>query len=106
MNVTKLKFDARSLGKKLLLIDVVPVYSYDKGVRTDEVAGYRYIIVAEQMAFEKLGVKIMGEKLMDKPEQGYREVAFDGLELYPYYREGSCEVAAIATGIREVKTGQ
>lgn len=106
MKLSDLKIDTRCLGKKMLLIDVLPVYAYEDNVRTDKVTGYRYVVVLEELRFEKLGVKIYGDALMEKPEEGFKEVVFENLELHPYILKGNCEITAIATGVREVKTGQ
>lgn len=103
LNIKDLKFDPRSLGSKLLLVDVRPAYEYQEGKRTDRIVGYRYEIVLPDKGFEKLAVKIEGPQQMDKPD-GYAEVVFDGLEIYAYVSGGQIQVGARATGIREVKS--
>lgn len=103
LRLSDLKIAPESLGSKLLLTDVRPVYEYKDGVRTDRVTGYRYMTVLPEKSFEKLGVKIEGPQQLDKPD-GYAEVVFDGLEIYAYVSGGQIQVGARATGIREVKS--
>lgn len=98
MNLTKLIINPKSLGKQLLLVDIVPVYTYQNGSRTDVIEGYRYVLALPDHAFEKIGIKIAGDKLLDKPD-GYIEVSLDGLELFIYWRNGQYELGATATGI-------
>ena len=44
LNIRDLKIDNASLGDKLLLVEVVPVYEYKDKQRTDNLLGYRYVI--------------------------------------------------------------
>ena len=99
MQITNLKITPSSLGKKLLLVDVTPCYAYLNGQRTDTIEGYRYIVALPELGFDKLSVKISGEKLIEKPET-YVEVSFEGLELFIYWRLGNYDVGATATGIK------
>lgn len=99
MNLTNLKLNSTCLGKKMLLVDIIPCYRYSNGVKTDDIDAYRYIVALPDMEFEKLGIKIDGEKLMDKPAT-YVEVTFDELELFIYWRAGIYDVGATAKGIR------
>lgn len=98
MKVTDLKIDNKTLGKKLLLVDVTPCFIYENGNRTSNIDGYRYTVALPEHAFDKLQVKILGEQLVEKPE-GYVEVTFEGLEIFIYWRNGNYEVGATATGI-------
>ena len=41
LNIRDLKIDNASLGDKLLLVEVVPVYEYKDKQRTDNLIGYR-----------------------------------------------------------------
>lgn len=104
MKVQDLIIDAQaSIGKKTLLVEVIPCYQYKDGKRTDVIEAYRYVVALPEKAFEKLGVKISGNQLMDVTEQGYEDVQFDGLELHLYWQQGTYEMAATATGIHKVK---
>lgn len=98
MNLSSLIINNKTLGKQLLLIDVLPVYVYEDGKRTQEIEGYRYVVTLPEKQFEKIGIKILGEQLIDKPD-GYVEVTFDGLELFLYWRNGQYELGATATGV-------
>ena len=103
LRLSDLKIAPESLGSKLLLTDVRPVYEYKDGVRTDHVTGYRYMTVLPEKSFEKLGVKIEGPQLIDQPS-GYAEVQYEGLEIYAYQQYGTIAVGARATGIHRVQT--
>ena len=84
-----------------MLVEVTPAYVYKNGVKTNEIEGYRYGLVLPEIGFERLSVKILGDKLMEQPEQ-YAEVDLEGLEITLYHKGGSYDVfaTATATGIR------
>lgn len=94
----ELKFDIESLGNKLLLVDVVPVYEYRDNVRTDNVVAHRYIVAVPEHELEKLAVKIDGKQLVEKPDM-FVEVEFDGLEITAYENRGTPQIRAKANGI-------
>lgn len=98
LNIRDLKIDPASLGAKKLLVDIVPTYEYKDGHRTGTVTGYRYIVALPDLSLEKLGVKIEGKQLMEKPD-GYAEVEFSGLEVSAYESQGKTQISAKATGI-------
>ena len=82
----------------MLLVDITPAYEYKDGRRLDTVTGYRYIVALPEHGLEKLGVKIDGKQLLDKPD-GFAEVEFDGLEVFAYEAQGKTQISARATGI-------
>ena len=90
LNIRDLKIDPASLGAKKLLVDIVPTYEYKDGHRTETVTGYRYIVALPDLSLEKLGVKIGGKQLMEKPD-GYAEVEFSGLEVSAYESQGKTQ---------------
>ena len=98
LNIRNLKIDPTSLGEKMLLVDITPAYEYKDGRRLDTVTGYRYIVALPEHGLEKLGVKIDGKQLLDKPD-GFAEVEFDGLEVFAYETQGKTQISARATGI-------
>ena len=98
LNIRELRIDPASLGAKKLLVDIAPAYEYKDGRRQDNVTGYRYIVALPEHGLEKLGVKIEGRQLMEKPE-GYAEVEFQGLEVFAYEAQGRAQVSARAAGI-------
>ena len=98
MNITDLKISNESLGKRLWLVDVLPVYEYKNNERTDKVCGYKYTVVLPDKNFERIGIKVEGKKLLEKPE-GYAEVVFDNLELFIYWMNGQPNVGARAAGV-------
>lgn len=101
LNIRDLRIDNASLGRKMLLVDVVPTYTYQDGKRTDDIGGYRYIICLPEHKLEKLGVKIDGPQQMEQPD-GFVEVEFDGLEVTAYEMQGKVQFVAKAMGVRAV----
>ena len=100
LNIRDLRIDPASLGAKMLLVDVVPVYEYKDDRRTDTVTGYRYIVALPEKSLEKIGVKIEGPQLMGRPESGFVEVNFTGLEVGAYQdRNKTVQISAKAAGI-------
>lgn len=105
INIRDLRIDPASLGAKKLLVDIVPVYEYKNNQRTDEVVAFRYIVALPALRLEKIGVKIDGKQLMDKPD-GFAEVEFSDLEVSAYESQGHTQVTAKATGIMLVDKGK
>ena len=87
LKVRDLRIDPASLGAKKLLVDVVPAYEYRNNQRTDTVTGYRYVVALPAHSLEKIGVRIDGKQLMEKPE-GFIEVEFSDLEVSAYEAQG------------------
>ena len=102
LKVRDLRIDPASLGAKKLLVDIAPAYQYNNGKRTDNVTGYRYIIALPAHSLEKIGVRIDGKQLMEKPE-GFAEVEFSDLEVSAYESQGHVQLTAKATGISAAK---
>ena len=100
MNITKLRLTPAVLGNQLLLVAVKPEYEYQNGVRTNKIIGYKYEVVASELGFEHVTVKIAGEQQMDTPDGGYTEVNFEGLQVFLYWRQGSYDLGCTATKIR------
>lgn len=98
LNIRDLRIDPASLGAKKLLVDIMPAYEYKDGRRTDTVTGYRYVVALPEWGLEKIGVKIEGKQLMDKPD-GFAEVEFTGLDVMIYEAQGHAQVSAKATGV-------
>lgn len=103
LNIRDLKIDPASLGNTMLLVDVLPMYQYKDGVRMDTVIGYRYMVALPSHALEKIGVKIDGPQLMDKPDD-FVPVTFSGLEVQIYESGGKVAVTAKATGVHATET--
>lgn len=105
LNIRDLRIDPACLGQKKLLVDIVPVYEYKDSKRTDTVVAYRYIVALPELRLEKLGVKIEGRQIMEKPD-GFAEVEFDGLEVSAYESQGRTQITAKATGVSLVNPGK
>lgn len=105
INIRDLRIDPRCLGDSMLLVDIVPTYEYQNKQRTEKVVGYRYVVALPSMGLEKLGIKIDGEKRLEKPE-GYSEVKFENLEIGLYEAQGHVNVTAKASGIHLAKKPQ
>lgn len=102
--IKNLKIDTASLGKHKLLVDVAPVAEYVGGQRTDKVVGYRYVVALPEHSFEKLSVKIAGDKLLDVPDgKDYVAVDFKALDIKVYEAQGKAQLSATATEIYEIK---
>lgn len=105
LNIRDLRIDPTCLGHKKLLVDIVPVYEYSDNKRTDTIVAYRYIVALPDLRLEKIGVKIEGKQLMDKPE-GFVEVEFDGLEVSAYESQGHIQITAKAAGVSLVSAAK
>ncbi len=101
MTITDLIIDPKSLGTKLWLVDVAPVYEYKNNKRTENVSGYRYTVAMPEKNLDKISIKIEGKQQLEKPE-GYAEVTFHGLEVFIYWMNGQPQIGAKATGISMV----
>ena len=66
MTITDLIIDPKSLGNKLWLVDVVPVYEYKDNKRTENIIAYRYIVAMPEKNLDKINVKIEGKQLIEK----------------------------------------
>lgn len=103
MQVTDLIIDPISLGRELWLVDVMPVYEYKDGRRTDNVVAYRYIVAMPERNLDKIGIKIEGKQLIEKPD-GYSNVKFTDLEVFLYWCNGQVQIGAKATNVALVNT--
>ena len=98
LNIRDLRIDPASLGEKKLLVEIIPAYEYKDGVKTNNIIAHRYVVALPKHNLEKIGVRIDGEQLMDKPE-GFVEVEFENLEVLAYEMRGNLQISAKATGI-------
>lgn len=73
-------------------MDITPAYEYNDGHRSDTITGYRYIVALPEHSLEKIGVKIEGRQLLEKPE-GFAEVEFSGLEVFAYESQGRTQIS-------------
>ena len=106
LNLTDVVIDAgKTLGGKIILTDIKPVFLYNGGQKTDTCIGYKYFVVLPERRFEKIGVKVDGDLMIDESE-GSIEVVFDGLEISIYFDFDHREykLTAKATAIRPVKS--
>ena len=101
MKLRDMWFDNACLGKKMLLVEVIPAYEYKDKQRTDTISGYRYVVCLVDHHLEKLNVRIDGPQLMEQPD-GFVEVEFEGLEVRAYENKGVVNFTAKATGIYAV----
>ena len=101
MKLRDMWFDNACLGKKMLLVEVIPAYEYKDKQRTDTISGYRYVVCLVDHHLEKLNVRIDGPQLMAQPD-GFVEVEFEGLEVRAYENKGVVNFTAKATGIYAV----
>ena len=102
LNIRDLRIDPASLGRKMLLVDVMPAYEYKDGKRTETVTGYRYVVCLAEHRLEKLSVRIDGPQQMEQPE-GYVDVEFTDLVVTGYESQGKLQFSAKASGIFPVE---
>ena len=98
MTINRLVVDNESLGK-MYLCDILPYSEYKNGKKLDGIYGYKYIVALPKRGFEKLNVKIPGDKLMETPKNGFFEVKFENLIASIYTINGKSDVTAKATNI-------
>ena len=104
LKLSNLIISPESLGERLWLTDVVAVFEYKDNRKTENIVGYRYVIVLPDRNFDKIGVKIEGAQQLKPPENGSVDVRFDNLELFIYMMNGSPQIGARATKITLANT--
>lgn len=103
MDVRDLVVDtAASCGNKMLLTEVKPYFDYVNGVRSSEVAGYRYTVVLLERKFEKLQVRIAGSQQIELNEDENKSVKFDNLKMELVWSPNGYTVKALADAIKAV----
>lgn len=108
LNIRDLVIDAEAtLGKHPLLTGVKNVYEYKGDIRTDKVIGYKYELALPDHNLDKIDVKILGEKQLEKDEEaGFSEVKLVGLTMGLYRSDkGGYNIYCNADGIELVKKG-
>lgn len=74
-----------TLGTNLMLVDAPrAVYRYEKEQRTDELLGFLYSVLCPAMSYEKINIKVAGNKPILDPDEwagGALPVAFTNLHL-------------------------
>lgn len=98
MTITDLIISPESFGKKLWLVDIIPVYEYKDNKKTENITGYRYTVAMPERSLDKISIKIDGKQQVEKPD-GYAEVIFSNLEVFIYWMNGQPQVGAKATAI-------
>ena len=102
LNLSELIIDPRSVGKKLFLVAVKPVYDYREGDRSADVpVGYKYESGRHGKRMEKVAVRVDGDCQMEEPES-FQEVVLDGLQLSLYWTPQGHQIRATASKIRPV----
>ena len=93
--------DNSCLGKEMLLVETAPHFEYVNNVRTNNLLGYKYTVVLPQHGFEKLDVKIPGNKLLEVQAGQSIAVSFTGLRVKPYisFKNSDLRFTASADGI-------
>lgn len=102
INIKEVVIDSyKTLGNSMFLTEVRPYYEYKDGVKSNNVAGYKYS-VCRKKDLEKIDVKIAGKQLVEAPQEGYIEVKFNDLAMSLYMMEGKPQVTASASSISVV----
>lgn len=81
MKITDLKLEIGQFGKRMNLTSVEPYYIYEAGKKTDKIGGYKYNVVLLDKNYEKISVKIAGNKLIEEQEKYDIPIKFVGLEV-------------------------
>lgn len=103
LSIRDVAIDPKSLGNKMILTDVLPVYEFINNRRGDKIVGYKYVVALPKHSFEKIAVKIAGDKLVEKPET-YAEVNFENIEVFAYNSQGVIVIGARATDIKIINS--
>lgn len=99
----------KTLGEGLVLVDIEKSFVYDKNVKTDEIDGFKYIVLSPNLAYEKVSIKIKGDscKFPEFKVGMNIPVKFSNLEitLFQNYRSAAKEIliSALADDVVEVK---
>lgn len=100
MRINDVVIDANAtLGSGLLLTEVIPVYAYLDGKRTDTIVAYKYVLAMSERGFDKIAVKIAGPKQVESPVDDTPMVELEGLQVFVYYLNGKYNLGARATAI-------
>jgi hypothetical protein len=75
MTITDLIISPESLGKKLWLVDIAPVYEYKENRRTENITGYRYTVAMPERSLDKISIKIDGKQQVEN-RKGMRKLHF------------------------------
>ena len=102
MKLADLKIDNKIFGSKMLLISVEEAAEYLEGKKTGRVDGYKYTVVLPEMNYEKLTVKIAGDKKLDADGRT-PDVKFEDLVCTAYVMDRSVGIKATAKNITSVK---
>lgn len=92
--------DNTCLGQDMVVTGVRPYYTYENGVRTDKLEGFRYSVILLEKGYYALNVKIPGEQKIELVPGQSIPVKFTGLKLKLYYdRAKRVQIAASAEDI-------
>lgn len=84
IKVSDLKLDVSQFGKKMNLVGVEPFFTYENGEKTDKIGGYKYTVVLLDYDYEKLSIKIEGDRKVEESEKYDIPVKFKNLEIGLY----------------------
>lgn len=102
LDLKELIISPESVGKTLILTDIVPGYEYVNGVRSGEVSFFKYVVTMKDKKYEKLTVRIEGSAQLEMADGEDMYVAFEGLVLSLYWTPNGHQIAAKATAIKKV----
>lgn len=107
IKITELKFDLSQFGKRMNLTGVEPFYIYEDGKKTDIIGGYKYTVALMDYGYEKLVVKIEGDRKIEELEKYDIPIKFKNLEvgLYQDFKTKVVNLKASADDIEIVQKG-
>ena len=88
--------------EEVTIIGSNPYYTYENGVCTDKVEGYKYLALLTNQGNIQINVKIPGQRLL--PDAGPIVTAkFVGFKANFYVYKGNLQLKAIAESLQVVK---
>ena len=101
MDIKKVLVDNRCLGGEMLCVGCKPYYAYTPDGQKGAQQGYTYDVCLPAHGFDKLGVKIEGDRQIEIPEGGHVAVTLTDLAVRPYVgRDGRLAFSASASAIK------
>ena len=105
LSLSALHVDAeKSFGPQKILCDVLPINEFKEGRRTDKITGYKYVIALPFLAYEKISVRVPGERMLEIQGDEPLFVEFENLEVTIFEYQGKAGFTAKATGVSVAKS--
>lgn len=103
MNIRKIPVDVKTLLHNAMLVSIAPAYEYQNGNRTDKMSGYKYNVLLPNLGYEKVAVKVSGDKQLDVGDEAIG-VVFDNAEAKLYCIDGRYDISITASSVKSSKS--